>query len=57
MFKNGWRTLIIIMLLFVLSRYKGLIFRFILNNSSLRRVVVTMAMRVPGVRKYLLQSF
>ncbi|WP_185819533.1 hypothetical protein [Salibacterium salarium] len=57
MFKNGWRTLIIIMLLFVLARYKGLIFRFILNNSSLRRVAVTMAMRVPGVRKYLLQSF
>ncbi|WP_185819801.1 hypothetical protein [Salibacterium salarium] len=57
MLKNSGTTLIIIVLVLILARYRGRIFQFVLKNPSLRRIAVTMAMRTPGVRKYLLKSF
>lgn len=57
MFRN-WKVIItVFVIVFLLIQFRGRLLHFFLLNRPLRRVAVTIALRIPFVRKYMLTPF
>ncbi|MFB4164754.1 hypothetical protein ACE1TI_13225 [Alteribacillus sp. JSM 102045] len=57
MFRN-WKVMIMVfVIVFVFMQFRGRFFHFFLLNRPLRRVAITMALRIPLLRKYMLTPF
>ncbi|WP_240378124.1 hypothetical protein [Bacillus piscicola] len=55
---RGWIWMIIITFLVAIGlRMRGRFFPFILGSRSIRRVAITIALRIPFLRNQLLSSF
>ncbi|SDI87140.1 hypothetical protein [Alteribacillus bidgolensis] len=57
MFRN-WKVIItVFVIVFLMMQFRGRFLHFFLLNRPLRRVAVTIALRIPLVRKYMLTPF
>ncbi|SDH49505.1 hypothetical protein SAMN05192534_10699 [Alteribacillus persepolensis] len=55
---KNWLTMIVVFLIvFLFMQFRRRLLHFFLFNRPLRRVAVTIALRIPMVRKYMLAPF
>ncbi|WP_158735102.1 hypothetical protein [Alteribacillus sp. YIM 98480] len=57
MFRNWKMIIMVFVIVFLIMQFRGRFLHFFLLNRPLRRVAVTIALRIPLVRKYMLTPF